>query len=71
MESPTKGHEDVEASSIPTTGGKAQRAGTVQPGEEKAQRDLINVSEYLQGGCKADRDRLLSVMPSTRTRATN
>ena len=33
-------------------------AGNVQPGEEKAQGDLISVYKYLQGGCKEDRARL-------------
>ena len=30
----------------PHIGGKAERAGAAQPGEEKAQEDLINVYKY-------------------------
>ncbi|KAK4824359.1 hypothetical protein QYF61_013694 [Mycteria americana] len=46
------------------------RAGTVQPREEKARRDLINVYKYLEGGCKEDRARLFSVVPSNRARGS-
>ncbi|KAK4824715.1 hypothetical protein QYF61_017941 [Mycteria americana] len=46
----------------------AERAGTVQPGAEKAQGDLINVYKHLQRGGIEDRARLLSVVPSGRTR---
>jgi len=42
----------------------------VKPGEEKAQEDLINVWKYLKGGCKEDKARILSVVPSDRTRGT-
>jgi len=31
-------------------GGKAERVGAVQPGEEKAAGDLTSVCKYLQGG---------------------
>jgi len=44
------------------------RAGTVQPGEEKAQGVLIYAYQHLQGGCTEERARLFSVVPSDRTR---
>lgn len=43
------------------------RIGTVQPREEEAQRDLINVCIHLKGRCHEDRARLVSVVPSART----
>lgn len=45
----------------------SERAEIVQPGEEKAQGDLINIYKHLNGGCKEDRARLFSVVPSVRT----
>ncbi|KAK4826406.1 LOW QUALITY PROTEIN: hypothetical protein QYF61_008693, partial [Mycteria americana] len=36
----------------PDIQGEAERAGTAQPREEKAQGDLINVYKYLMGGVK-------------------
>lgn len=32
--------------------GEAERAGTVQPGEEESQEDLFDVYKYLLGGVK-------------------
>ncbi|KAK4819773.1 LOW QUALITY PROTEIN: hypothetical protein QYF61_011373 [Mycteria americana] len=59
-ENPMKGHKDR----------KAERPGTVQPGEEKAQGDLINVCKYLKRGCKENGARLFSLVPSGRTRGS-
>lgn len=45
------------------------RARTVQPRREKARRNL-SVYKYLKEGCKEDRARLFSVVPSARTRGS-
>lgn len=39
---------------------ETQRAGVVQPGEEKTRGDLINVYRYLIWGSKEDSTRVLS-----------
>lgn len=39
LESPTKGHKNVEGTGASFSRRKAERAGTGQPGEEKAQRE--------------------------------
>ena len=44
-----KGHKFEEGTGTSLHGGKAERAGTIQPGEEKAQWlvvDLIDVYRY-------------------------
>lgn len=64
---PTKGHKDNEATRA-LLQGKADRAGMVQPGEEEAQGDLINVCKQLKGGCKETGARLFTVVLSARTR---
>lgn len=48
--------------------GEAERDGTIQPGEEKVQGDLISMCKYLMGGPKEQRARLFSMVPSDRTR---
>jgi len=47
-------------------GGEAERARAAQPGEKKAQRDLIHGYEHLMEGVKMMG--LFSVVPSSRTR---
>lgn len=49
--SPAKGHKGDAGTGAPHIE-KAEKAGTVQSGEEKAQGDLINVYRYLKGECK-------------------
>lgn len=39
-------------------------------GEEDAEGNLINIYEYLNGGCRGERARLFSVVPGDRTRGS-
>jgi len=48
---------------------KAGRAGTAQPGEDKAEGDLISVYIYMKGGYKEHRARLFSVVSSDKARS--
>ena len=67
----SKGQKDDEGTGTSDIRGEAERAGTVQPGEEKAQGNLINVHKYLIGGRernKEDRAKLL-VAPIEKTRS--
>ena len=45
--SPPQGHEDAEGLGAYELCREAERAGTIQPGEEKTQGDLIHVYKYL------------------------
>jgi len=69
-ESPAKGYRGDQGTGASVTQGEAERAGTVQPGEEKAQGDLINADKYLKGGCEENGARLLPMVPSDRTRGS-
>jgi len=46
------------------------RAGAVQPGGEKAERNFMNTYKYLKSKNQADGVRTFSVMPSIRTRGS-
>ena len=48
----------------------SERAGTVQPGEEETQEDLISAYKYLKEGHKEVGARLSSEMSRARTRGT-
>ena len=50
--------------------GEGGRAENAQPGEEEAHGDLSDVHKYLKGGCKEDGARIISVVPSARTKGT-
>lgn len=47
---------------------RGRESGTAQHGEEKAQWDLIHDHKSLNGGCRNDRGKLCSVVPSARSR---
>lgn len=68
-DTPAKGHEDAEGTGVSCLWQKAKEAGIVQPGEQKAQEDLVNIYEYLKGECngavKAGA-RGITVVPVTR-----
>lgn len=49
---------------------RLERAGSVHPGEEKDQGNLINVYKYLMGGSKAEKASLHSMVASDWTGAT-
>lgn len=64
-----KGQEDDEGSGASPLGRKAERAGTVLPGEETGEF-LINSYKYLKDVCKANRASLFSVVPMDRPRSS-
>lgn len=65
-----KGQKDDEGTGSSPQGGKAERAGTVLPVEEKACGFPINAYKYLKSVCKAGRVSLFSVVPMDRTRSS-
>lgn len=67
IESPAKGCEDIKGSGAPLLWGKAERVWTSYSGEEMAQRNVANVSQYLKGDCKENWAQLFSVVPTDRT----
>lgn len=55
--SPAEGLKDDGVPGASPVWGKAERPVAVQPGEEKARRDLINAYTYLVGGSQVDETR--------------
>lgn len=51
-ETPQSATKMLKGTGASLSGGKGGRAGTAQPGAEKAQGDLINGYKYLMGGMK-------------------
>lgn len=64
---PDKGHkDDLRAEVLLWT--QADRAGFAQPGQEKAERDLIVAVQNLEESCKKDGDRLFTTAYCSKTR---
>lgn len=61
------GHKNCKGLQVSDIQWEAERSGTIQPGEEMAQGDLIFVYIYLMGGSKEDGTRLSGV-PGDSTR---
>lgn len=59
--SPVEGHQ-ADGGTAALLWGKTERAGALQPAEEKAPGDLLCVCKYLNGGCGQDWARLFSVL---------
>lgn len=49
---------------------RLERAGTVQPGKDKARGNLINVRRYTEGRLQRSEARLFSVAPSDSSRGS-
>ena len=58
--SPAQGHKDHLRTGASLLRGEAEGAGTVQPGEEKAKRDLIHLVKHLMGENEEGSQALLS-----------
>lgn len=56
------GHKGEKGIEKPDLGGEAERAGAVQPGDEKAQGNLIYVCKYLIGESKKQETRFCFVI---------
>lgn len=65
---PAQDHKDDEVTEAFLTWRVAERGGTSETGEEKAQEDLINVYKSLVEGDEEEEDRLFSVVLTDRTR---
>jgi len=63
-----QGHRGDYRTGAPLAQGEAKRAGTVPPGEEKAQGDLANVYKYLMGRTADNTAGLFSGMCTDGTR---
>lgn len=66
----TEGHKDNEGTGAPLRWGGPGRAahGLLSPGKERFRGDLSNIHKYLREECTEDTARLLSEVPSARTR---
>lgn len=68
-ESPAKRHENYLGTGTCLVWRETEIAGTFQGGEQKA-LGSINLHKYPRKGCKDDRARVFSVVPSNRTRGS-
>lgn len=64
-ESLAKGHKDHEGTGASLLCEKTERTEAFQPGDEKAEGDLINVHKYLKEKYKKDRDGYFSMCSVT------